>query len=623
MILREYLRTPCLNNRSPAGVPSMTNKIDLDTIAKEYAEGRISKEDFLYLHKMLTSPPAKKQSPVQQPQPPVLKPARPVKVTTSHSSHTVQSEPAATAAQQRRTIRPQEAHNVSEAQTLHHVVPHFLVPQQKSSLFGYVKRHHKEVVALLGTAGIFISMFYNSFHFPSVDSGNARVVVIQSKDEKQAQGLRTQDIKLIAELMMEDNSWNKDLINDFLSQWEHLSDNEKLNIKQNDWYNKFTAMLSQQIKITQTKAKTGDVAAIYNQQALLELADNLVFGNNKEAKQALAKFTGSDSQSSSTSADNPKGSIIDKSVSVEKPDTQPPQTTKINEQPQNSETLTVENAKSVRDGGVTNLHRISRQEIEDVINRFTVAFEAGHTQDLIALFPDDDYSSSFNSLNRIKKEYKELFRATQDRRLDLSGFFWEHDYDEARGTAKYRADIRKDGKSAGETVTANLDITLRRLLGKVYITDFKLSSRKIVAHAPQPQSRSAAAKNVDIKDKPRHPTPGELQDLVTQYVTAYETGDVKELMQLFANATWTTDRSGLVEMKQNYQSLFESTSGREMFVKNMDWDFKDKKALGTGDLTVTFHTKDKKLVSQKGKIRIVATRHGEMVRFTQMFHIVE
>jgi hypothetical protein len=114
-----------------------------------------------------------------------------------------------------------------------------------------------------------------------------------------------------------------------------------------------------------------------------------------------------------------------------------------------------------------------------------------------------------------------------------------------------------------------------------------------------------------------------LQDLVTQYVTAYETGNVKELMQLFANATWTTDHSGLVEMKQNYKSLFESTSGREMFVKNMDWDFKEKKAQGTGDLTLTYHTKDKKLVSQKGKIRIVATRHGDTVRFTQMFHIVE
>ena len=37
----------------------MAKKIDLNTIAKEYAEGRISKEDFLYLHKMLTDAAAK------------------------------------------------------------------------------------------------------------------------------------------------------------------------------------------------------------------------------------------------------------------------------------------------------------------------------------------------------------------------------------------------------------------------------------------------------------------------------------------------------------------------------------------------------------------------------------
>ncbi|WP_455197573.1 hypothetical protein [Kaarinaea lacus] len=606
----------------------MANKIDLDTIAKEYAEGRISKEDFLYLHKMLTNLPGKKKSPAQ-PQPPVLKPVQQVKAAPRQQQVRRPAAQRTTPKQvspPRRTIRPQVAqpqlHSAPEPQHFHQTAPAFLVEERRASTFGYIRKHHKEVVALLGTVGIFISMFYNNFQSPSVDSNNARVVVIQSQQGEQSsvQGLRTQDIKLIAELMMEDNSWNKELIDDFLAQWNRLSNSEKQSVKQAEWYNRFSAMLSQQIKIAQTRATTGDVSAIYNQQALMQLADNLIFGDSKDARDALQQYASSDTSSRTAESkyESKKENISSKSIAAEKAISQPVQTAKIT-----TETVKAKPEKSTRDESEKNRHRITRQEIEDVMNRFTVAFEAGHTRDLMALFPDEEYSSSYAGLNRVKQGYKELFQTSQDRRLDLSSFFWEHDFDEARGTAKYKADISKD-KSTGETVTANLDITLRRLMGKVYITGFKLSDREVVAHttkaAPAPNKQAV---DVASKSKPKHPTPAELQDLVTQYVTAYETGDVTELMHLFANATWTSSRTGLVEMKQNYQNLFSTTNGREMFVKNINWNFKDKKALGTGELILSYHTKDDQIVTQTGKIRFVATRHGDNVRFTQMFHIVD
>jgi len=94
-------------------------------------------------------------------------------------------------------------------------------------------------------------------------------------------------------------------------------------------------------------------------------------------------------------------------------------------------------------------------------------------------------------------------------------------------------------------------------------------------------------------------------------------------MQLFANATWTKDRAGLVEMKQTYQNLFLSTSGREVFIKNIDWKYKDDKAMGTGELLVTLHNRDNRVETKTGKIRIVAEKSRDSVRFTQMFHIVE
>ncbi|HEY5601811.1 MAG TPA: hypothetical protein VIM41_01760 [Gammaproteobacteria bacterium] len=609
----------------------MPNEFDLDTIAKEYAEGRISKEDFLYLHKMLTTPSAKKPSPAQQP--PMLRPARPVKVTTSHSRQV--KPPAQPAAAQHSSIntRPDTRPEVSTANTRKQhdlsipsrravAPPPVFVPQKKATFFGYVRKHHKEVVALLGTTGIFISMFYNNVKFPSFDSGNARVVVIQSQpdQEKKSPGLRTQDIKLVAELMMDDNSWNKELIEDFLAHWQSLSDNEKLTVRDATWYKKFSAMLAQQLKISRLKAKTGDVAAIYNQQALLQLADNLVFGNNQEAKQTLASVAGSDSKPSAIERD--QDSQSDTPKAVQEQDAPPVRTAKITGAPVNKSNTEQLNRPS-RDAEA-NRHRISRQEVEDVISRFVAAFESGHTPELISLFANEDHSSSVAELNRVKAEYQDLIRVTQDRHLELSSLFWEHDFDEARGSAKYKANLRKKGKDDDLTLTANLDLTLRRVSGKVYITEFKLSGREEVV-AKKPQSKPNSSKNATLafKEKPDHPTQAELQELITRYITAYETGNVKDMMRLFENATWASSTSGLEEMKQLYQTQFENTSGREIFVNNIDWDFKDKKAMGTGDLILTFRTKDKKLVTQKGKIRIMATREGEDAQISQIFHVMQ
>ena len=581
----------------------MANKIDINTIAKEYAAGRISKEDFLYLHKMLTDPSAKK--PGQQP--PVLTPAQ------QPAQQQVRNKTAQQ--RQRRIVRPPDNQQVHASQQNTRMQParRATIPPQLQnssgvSTFGYIRKHHKEVVALLGTLGIFISMFYNKMHVPPADEGNSRVVMVQQTNENHSPRIRTQDIKLIAQLMMEDNGWNKELIDDFVTQWNKLTHNEKASIKQSDWYLDFSAMLSQQIKTTRIKAKTGDVAAIYNQQALLSLADNLVFGDNQKAQKLLAEAAKSNIEKPATLSKQKHKPDVQTQKPVEKI---APQT----------KTTTVIEAKSKKSSQPLERHRISRKEIEDMLNRLTVAFEAGQSNDLTALFADADYSSSFASLNKVKKQYKDLFKSTRDRQLDLNSFFWEHDYDEVRGTAKYKAKVRMKDANIDKTITANLDITLRRLLGKIYITDFKLKDEKVVSSSPK--FKQKLQKKLAVKVKPKHPTPSELQDLVTQYVTAYETGDVKELMQLFSNATWTKSRTGLVEMKQNYENLFLTTSGREVFIKNIDWQYKGDKALGTGELLVTLHNKENQVETKKGKIRIVAKKSKDLVRFTQMFHIVE
>ena len=73
---------------------------------------------------------------------------------------------------------------------------------------------------------------------------------------------------------------------------------------------------------------------------------------------------------------------------------------------------------------------------------------------------------------------------------------------------------------------------------------------------------------------------------------------------------------------QNYQDLFRATSDREVFIKNVKWEIKGDRALGTGELLLTTHGANDQVETKKGKIRIVAKKSKDLVRFTQMFHVL-
>lgn len=561
------------------------SKIDLETLAKEYAAGRISREDFLYLHQMLTQQAQQRQGNRKPVQRPPVQPAarRPAMNPNVHNQPRIQGN------------------YVQAAQ-----------PAGSGSVFGYVRRHHKEVVALLGTIGIFLSMYYNKIDTKPQETPGARVVVLQSDNAKKPARLRTEDVKLIAELITEDNNWSRELTNDFVNQWDKLTLNEKVKIKQEDWYYKFSTMLSKQINNTRKKADEGDISAIYNQQALLEIADKLIFDDNPDAKKILAALNGVQREKQKSSP-----APVEKAVKTDKvkPQRNPVIKEKIAKIDNNTKR---ENSKSGKK------HTISEKELKSVLKDFKFAFKAGNTKTLIQLFASDEYSTSFTSLDAIKDDYRSMFRNTRERSLALDALDWEHDYDEARGKGLYQAKIRLRHNNVLKTITADLDITVRRIFGKLQITDFKLRNKEIVTSTTN-FKKSLKKRLANNKDKPKFPTQAELQDLVTQYVTAYETGDVDQMVSLFSGGTWKAGRNAKLVMKQDYRDLFRNTKDREVYVKDIKWKFKKDKALGTGELILTSHSLDNnKTTTKKGKIRIVAKRlNNDKVQFTQVFHVLD
>lgn len=607
----------------------MANKIDLTTLAKEYAEGRISKEDFLYLHNMLSNPPANQPAaPVAaKPKPPVLKPEQPARPATPPPKR--QFVDIASAARQSTARTTPHNTGLNTGTSGRGMSPAVVIPPafgrdsaKSGAVLGYVRRHHKEVVALLGTLGIFISMFYNKFQTPPPDRGTTRVVMVKQAEDKAAPQLHSQKIKLVAQLLMDDNSWNKELIKDFVVQWNKLSDSEKALTKQTDWFYDFSSKLSQQIKTAKTKAKTGDVQAIYTQQALLSLADSLIFGDDRSMKELLAQTAQSNSaehESTAAEAKKPEEHVaVSHEEATARPETAKQESTQV-------AVIDVKPTHVVEPAPIQSVQgQISRSDVEKTLSQLTASVEDGNMKQLAALFADDDFSNRFDGIDQVLNEYRDLFATTRERNLNFNNLNWNFEQNDAYGKARYLAQVKMKSANVNKDISGDLEITLHRQSDKLYITNFKLSNKKIVASVSRPnKSQRSTTPTLARKEKPKHPTQAELQDLVTQYVSAYETGDVNNMMRLFANATWSTGKNGMIEMKQTYQNLFSSTSGREVFIKNVQWRYKDDKAMGTGDLVITMRDNENKVQTQKGKIRLVAERSKNSVQITQMFHIIE
>ena len=91
---------------------------------------------------------------------------------------------------------------------------------------------------------------------------------------------------------------------------------------------------------------------------------------------------------------------------------------------------------------------------------------------------------------------------------------------------------------------------------------------------------------------------------------SYQQGDIDKIMKLFASSNWTTAPEGLIELRRDYNDLFQSTLDRQVTITNMDWSFKGNKAMGTGDLVINQQSRaNHKITRKKGKVRMIVVKH--------------
>lgn len=122
----------------------------------------------------------------------------------------------------------------------------------------------------------------------------------------------------------------------------------------------------------------------------------------------------------------------------------------------------------------------------------------------------------------------------------------------------------------------------------------------------------------------KKPTAAQLDAVTVQFVDAYESGDISKFTSLFALDAFSNNQNNLSAIKSEYETLFNSTSERQMFLQNLKWKYSGSKAVGKAKLKVVIMTHTGADVSSfSGRIQFVVEKQDDAVVITKLFHLLD
>jgi ketosteroid isomerase-like protein len=565
--------------------------IDLETLLKHYTEGRISKKEFVYLHSLISQ----------------SKQILPKKPAPSRQLQNKQPQNKPPQYKQPQYNQPQV-----NAQA---IAPNEL--DAPPGMWHFFKSRYKSVAAFMGSLWIFATLALNYFNGASLpfmaDNRNHSQIVQQTpiSTSSKPREIVKKDVKDMAESLTLEPIWEAHSVNEFTTQWITLSAHKKDIIRNTPWFEKFIDAFKKQVKFELARRiDGGSTTEIENRQrALTHLAVslNLVRTSPTSLADLEKSLFPAEIQRPKTKADPPQAKKPVKTAVAQE------RTVKKSVVSTEPKTKAAPQAKR---------GAINGREIVEVIDQYIAAFEKGSSQQILTLFADDSVLQRPMTLKTVRTQYSDLFRHSTERWVEFRGLTWEQKGQESRGKGKLRTSLRVLPGGDYKTVTTDVMIAMRKIDNVTRITDFELGDSSIFALAI-PLEQNNATKKLATKDRPKYPTQSELQDVVTQYVDSYQSGDIRRIMELYASSTWTADPSGLEELRNEYMDLFQSTTDRQVFISNMDWSFKGNKAMGTGDLVINLLSKqDHAITTKKGKVRLIVEKNLQKARISHLFQII-
>ena len=474
-------------------------------------------------------------------------------------------------------------------------------------------------IYIIAALVLFIFLWSSLSLFDSSSSTGITPAFSFSKTEFGLTTSNTQRLRNTMDLIVQDNKWSDQRINALISSWNKLDREARSKVIETPWYQLFSFYLEQQIsdiKQSQTNpGKTSNAKGVLGLAATLGIAD---YKGNKTATsryqeliQDLTQELAEAEKSSANSQDNDQESEkalndrLKNQLSVYYPDNV-------------TEEIATDQEKATLDSQLFTEHNITA-----LLEQYKNAYEIGDLSKMLSLF--DAGLLDKTRVENLKNKFLPVFNNTSKRSIYFHDTDWQVRNGEVVLNSGYNAVLELKNKKGTQNVSADAVVTINAVNNSLLISSIKLLNRKTnVVSSQLPPAVSSISKNPpsEEQDISRAPTPSQLQDITTQLVTAYETGDINQFSSLFAADVKTNDRLDLEGLKKDYQQLFNTTSDRQMFIQNLKWTTENIGAKGTGDLEVIILSDTGGTVyTMTGKIQIVAQLIGDDVLITRLYHI--
>ena len=481
----------------------------------------------------------------------------------------------------------------------------------------------------------------------TASSATSVVEIAQLKNDSVGSKYSLGDLKHSANLLLEKSVWNTEEINDFLVKWNEMSEQDIQISSKTTWYQLLEYQVKKQVAELQ-QAKTAKSISSTKEQALMTLSlimgvmDNTVSGNSNRSElpstntnsdnkakynQLLAEISrelaNAEKQSSQIASTQKSESVLyaelRKKYGALKPD--PSEKTVSPAAAESAPSQLIAKATLPNRSYKNSDMNIVRNEIDALVSKYKTAYEQGDLGLMAQVFgAGDDKSAKYKS---VKNNFNSTFKNSINRSINFYDTNTNISEDKAIVETKYNASVEfKNGKGIQYTV-ANIKLHLSRLGDQVVLNRVDILDRKVNVVSKQ-SSRVTSSNGMiaSLNNNVSFPTAAELQDITTQLVTSYETGDLEHFLSLFSSEIKTNDRIDLSGVKKDYSELFESTSDRQMFIQNMKWTNENIGSKGTGDLEVIiFSDEGNAVYSMEGKIQIVAQKLDNKVKITHLYHI--
>lgn len=489
------------------------------------------------------------------------------------------------------------------------------------------------------------------------------------------------ELKANAERIIQDQRWNIGLVNIFVDNWRALDESTRLSLTNSYWFEQFTAALVEKINLSEAPQPTAQEKATIYTGALLNMAaligveglEKNPFSNPVATEPqtgavdaTLASGTDSDPQAASPGDTlNLNDNVNAYSNETQAHDRQAEAgakggdntaditnivaelSTKIAEAEANQTPDTTKGAQatksaatdrpSARDASRKGLNGFTASDLHFLLAQYATTYEIGDTKKLLQLFhTSSDYRLA------LERSFNKVFAYSNKRQIEFTDLEWKFFQNSILGTGKYQATITLKNDKGTRFVNANIKVKITSNNHQLGISrlDFTDVITKVVplqqktelipntkatpdtaATAKTEPAASKQARNKHSRWAPKAPTAAELQDIITRFIGAYETGNLKAMDTIFAYNAKTNDRNNLSEIKIDYKNFFTNTDDRQLYIKNLHWSYSPTHATGVGHMNaLVVPLASDKITTIDGEIQIIVARLEDKVLITHLYH---